>query len=195
MNGIHDLGGREGFGAVARGPEDLRYAPFHEAWEGRVNALASLLLAAGCWNVDAFRHAIERLDPVRYLTAGYYGRWLLAVESLVREQGLEPGRYENARALREIGRAPRFVAGDAVRTRNHQPPGHTRLPSYARAHRGTVARVHPAWVFPDSHAHGGGERPQHCYAVRFDSAELYGEGAEPGVAVHVDLFEDYLEPA
>ena len=25
--------------------------------------------------------------------------------------------------------------------------------------------------------------------------ELYGEGAEPGVVVHVDLFEDYLEPA
>jgi nitrile hydratase len=81
-----------------------------------------------------------------------------------------------------------------VRTRNHQPAGHTRLPAYARARRGLVERVYPACVFPDANAHGQGEDPQPVYAVRFAGRELFGEGAEPGTCVHVDLFESYLEP-
>jgi nitrile hydratase len=96
--------------------------------------------------------------------------------------------------LREPGRAPAFRTGDRVRTRNHQPSGHTRLPGYARARRGVVARVHPTCVFPDTNAHGLGEAPQPVYAVRFEGRELWGEGAEPGSCVCVDLFESYLEP-
>ena len=74
------------------------------------------------------------------------------------------------------------------------PVGHTRLPRYARGLRGTVALVHPPFVFPDTNAHGRGEEPQHVYAVRFAARELWGDDAEPGVQVHVDCFESYLEP-
>ena len=50
-------------------------------------------------------------------------------------------------------------------------------------------------MFPDSNAHGNGELPQHVYSVAFDGAELWGDAAEPGTVVHLDLFEPYLEHA
>jgi nitrile hydratase len=58
-----------------------------------------------------------------------------------------------------------------------------------------VARVHPAWVFPDTNAHALGENPQYVYAVRFAARELWGDDADPRAAVHVDVFESHLEPA
>lgn len=195
MNGIHDMGGRHGFGRVAR---EAGEPVFHAPWEARVRVLAELLIVRGVFNVDAFRHAIERLEPAVYLTAGYYGRWLGAVESLVRElgDGLAAGRIADpVHAQRAVAEPPRFAPGDRVRTRNHQPAGHTRLPAYARQRHGRVVRRHGGWVFPDSNAHERGECPQHLYTVRFEGAELWGDGAEAGSCVHLDLFESYLEPA
>jgi nitrile hydratase len=55
-----------------------------------------------------------------------------------------------------------------------------------------VRRVHPAFVFPDTHAHGHGEHPQYVYAVAFAARELWGEGDH---VVHVDVFESHLVPA
>jgi nitrile hydratase len=192
MDGIHDLGGMHGFGRV---PWSAGEPPFHASWEGRVFALASLVLAGGVANLDAFRHAIERLDPVTYLTSGYFGRWLAAAELLLRETaGKTLTPPASLRSLRSVDRPPRFTVGGCVRTRRLHPSGHTRLPRYARGLRGRVALVHPAFVLPDTHAHGQGEEPQHVYAVRFAARELWGEGAEAGVQVHVDCFESYLEP-
>jgi nitrile hydratase len=193
VNGIHDLGGMHGFGPVVVEPNE---PVFHGAWEGRVLALASLALARRIANIDAFRHAIERLDPVEYLSAGYYGRWLGALERIVHEwrargETLDAG---GPGTLRMVTETARFAPGNAVRTRNLQPTGHTRLPGYARGKRGTIARVHAGFVFPDTNAAGRGERPQWVYAVRFDAAELFGTGAEPNARVHLDLFESYLEP-
>jgi nitrile hydratase len=194
MDGIHDLGGRHGFGASLEQRDDLG---FHAPWEERVFALTSLLLGARCFNTDEFRHAIERLDPVVYLADGYYGRWLGAVEKLVREAGGRPtpGRVSDPSASRPLAEAPRFVVGDAVITRNLHPPGHSRLPGYTRAHRGTIAIAQGGWVLPDANAHGRGECPEYVYAVCFTGEELWGRDAEPGTSVHVDLFESYLEPA
>jgi nitrile hydratase len=188
------MGGMHGFGRIAvEADEPL----FHAPWEGRIRALVSLALRRRIANVDTFRHAIERLDPVSYLSAGYFGRWLGAFETLVgewRERGetLEPGARGT---LREVATPPRFAAGARVCTRNLQPSGHTRLPGYARGKQGTIARVHPGFVFPDTNAERRGENPQWVYAVRFDARELFGSGAEPNASVCVDLFESYLEPA
>jgi nitrile hydratase len=193
MDGIHDLGGMHGFGRV---PWSASEPAFHAPWEGRVFALASLALTAGVANIDAFRHAIERLAPVTYLTSSYFGRWLAATELLLRETAekkLTPPTSPGT--LRTVARGPRFKVGARVRTRPMHPSGHTRLPRYARGLRGTVALVHPAFVFPDTNAHGQGEEPQHVYAVRFAARDLWGDDAEPGVHVHVDCFERYLEPA
>ena len=194
MNGIHDLGGQHGFG---RSLETRDERGFHAAWEGRVFAMASLLMGSGCFNTDEFRHAIERLDPVAYLADGYYGRWLRAVELLVREaqDRPTPGTVRDTTARRTLDQPARFSVGDRVATRNLHCAGHTRLPGYARARVGSVAMLHGGWVLPDTNAHHQGEHPEQVYAVRFDGAELWGASAEPGTSVTVDLFESYLEPA
>jgi nitrile hydratase len=80
--------------------------------------------------------------------------------------------------------------GQTVIARDLHPVGHTRLPRYVRGHRGTITVVHPAFVFPDTNAHGRGENPQYVYAVRFAAAHLWGAGDH---SVSVDLFEPYLE--
>jgi nitrile hydratase subunit beta len=89
--------------------------------------------------------------------------------------------------------APRFKAGQKVRARNINPTGHTRLPRYARGKAGVIARDHGVYVFPDTRAHGLGDRRQHVYSVRFQARELWGTAAASQDVVHLDLFDDYLE--
>jgi len=92
--------------------------------------------------------------------------------------------------------APKFAVGDRVRVRNWQPPGHTRLPAYVRDKAGVVSIVNAqAWIFPDTRAHNAGENPQPVYNVAFDAKELWGQFAESGTVVNVDLSESYLESA
>jgi nitrile hydratase len=215
VNGIHDMGGMHGFGPVLVEADE---PVFHARWEARVFGMSAMVMRRLLGNIDARRHGLERLDPVTYLANGYYGRWLARLERELVASGVL-GRGElDARAaggaapaapvpelpsaprssahpfLRQVDRAPAFRVGDRVRARNHQPKGHTRLPAYVRSRRGVVARAYPACVLPDTNAHFLGENPEFVYAVRFEGRELWGEGAEPGTCVHVDLFESYLEP-
>lgn len=88
----------------------------------------------------------------------------------------------------------RFRAGDRVRARNINPEGHTRLPRYARGRHGVVRHDWGVFVFPDTHAHGRGAHPQHCYAVEFTAGELWGDDHPANQRVRVDLWEAYLEP-
>jgi nitrile hydratase len=219
MNGAHDMGGQHGFGRVEPEPDE---PVFHADWERRAFALTLAMGATGEWNLDASRYARESLPPAEYLTKTYYEIWLAGLEKLVEERGLvadeelAAGRSFGAarpvartlagadveRTLgrggpteREPVRPARFAEGDRVRARNLHPPTHTRLPRYVRGHAGTVVAMHGAHIFPDAHAHGGGEDPQWLYTVRFDARELWGEAADPTAAVSVDAFEPYLEPA
>ena len=48
---------------------------------------------------------------------------------------------------------------------------------------------------PDSNAHGQGENPEWLYTVRFTGSELWGPDADPSLAVSIDAWESYLEPA
>jgi nitrile hydratase len=213
MNGIHDMGGMHGFGPVVAEPNE---PVFHAPWEKRVLGMTYIIVGFGWTNIDAFRHAIERMDPVAYLSVGYYGRWLAALERVTAEVGLlRPGDVDRRLAgeavtppatapvpgetgrgfVRTVERAPRFAVGDSVRTRIASPAGHTRLPRYVAGRVGRVHAVRPVCVFPDANARGAGEDPQHLYNVRFAGATLWGAEAEPGVELHIDLFEPYLEPA
>jgi nitrile hydratase subunit beta len=90
---------------------------------------------------------------------------------------------------------PRFKPGDSVLARNVNPEGHTRIPRYARGHHGTIFRDWGVFVFPDTHAHGAGAKPQHCYAVEFDGRELWGGDHPAAERIYIDLWEDYLEAA
>ncbi|MFE3452604.1 nitrile hydratase subunit beta [Nonomuraea sp. NPDC059194] len=218
--GIHDMGGTEGWGPVTV-PEPGEPV-FAARWQARAFALALLSMRLSGTNLDAFRHAMNRLDRRDYLDDGYYGRWLHGAENLLLDSSIiAPGTVEARAAnllggsvdepgpptpdkpdytptaagpLREVSSPPRFAVGSAVRAKVFDPPGHTRLPRYVMGRTGRVAIVQPAQVLPDTNAHFQGENAQWVYAVRFDSAELFGPDAEP-FAVHVDLYEDYLEEA
>ena len=213
MNGIHDMGGMHGFGKVE---VEFHEPVFHERWEARVFGMIQSL---GGNNIDAGRFSIECLDPVTYLQNGYYGRWLAALERGLAKAGvLTPDEIDARRRsvvaaaravsagrstlrpspkdyVRKVDAPPQFAVGQNIVTRNHQPAGHTRLPGYGRSRRGVIVRVHPAMVFPDDNAHGGGEHPQYLYTVRFTARALWGDTAEPNTVVHIDLFEPYLEAA
>ena len=196
VDGIHDMGGMQGFGRIPVAPEE---AVFHAPWEARVHAMVYLLIGAGVSNVDAFRHAIEQIPPAEYLTVGYYGRWLRAAETLVAQAGRADAKPADASSaglfhdFRDLPTEPRFAIGAPVRVRNLHPSGHTRLPGYVRGKRGVIGRVHRACVLPDTNAHGRGERLEHLFSVRFSASELWGDGAESDAPVCVDLFDRYLE--
>jgi nitrile hydratase beta subunit len=213
MNGVHDMGGMDGFGPVV--PEQNEPV-FHADWEGRVWALVSLARRAAQANIDELRHAIERIPPARYLGSSYYERWLAAAETLLVEHGvvtreellakqdasIDPAWIANAIATQgpapvkdKSGSKPRarFSKGDCVRARNLNPGGHTRLPRYARGKAGVIARDWGVFVFPDTNAHHAGTKPQHCYSVSFAARELWGKSANSRDRVLIDLWEDYLE--
>src|SRR2546421_10272584 len=82
MNGLHDLGGMDGFGAIERETDE---PVFHEQWEGRVFGIGMLGAGLPPTSVDAFRHRIERIGPARYLGSSYYERWLAAVQDALIE--------------------------------------------------------------------------------------------------------------
>ena len=186
MNGVHDMGGQHGHGAIVVEKDE---PVFHEQWEGRVRSMATRLLQAGLFNLDEFRHAQERLPPAQYLRSSYYERWLAAVELLVEEKAAKLTRKQ----LPETRQEPRFQPGDRVRTKNIHPSGHTRLPRYARDRPGVVESVHGPFLLPDTNAHNLGRNWEPVYTVVFPAAELWGEDAERGESVSIDLWQSYLE--
>ncbi len=204
MDGIHDLGGRQGFGRVRHRPG----APtFHADWEKRANALFSLAVRHRLFNMDEYRHAIERMEPRHYLSANYYERTLTSIATLLVEKGIVtrteleelaggavPLALPSASGRTNVvGREP-FARGDRVRVRGDHVPGHVRLPAYVRGKTGTVVGQSPAYPFPDAHAHGVAASPEPTYDVRFSALDLWSNAAEPAF-VHVGVFESYLERA
>ena len=84
MNSIHDMGGLTCFGPVEHDEDET---VFHEPWERRVFGMAMLGMGQVA-TIDGFRHAIERMDPVHYLTSSYYEHWLAALETLSVERAV-----------------------------------------------------------------------------------------------------------
>jgi nitrile hydratase subunit beta len=218
VDGIHDVGGMQGFGHVQERSSD---PPFGQPWEGKAFVIGALAARIAGTNLHAFRHAIERVPPGEYLR-GYWNRWTLGAQQMMEDSGIITDEQVRARAakmngqdvteppapephkpematggagnLREVDSPPAFKVGDRVRAADLHPGGHTRMPRYVRRRTGTVTALRPSAVFPDTAAHFTGENPQHCYSVEFDSRELWGPDAEP-FRLSVDLFEPYLEPA
>jgi nitrile hydratase subunit beta len=85
VNGIHDMGGLHGFGPVIREENE---PVFHSYWESRVFCITQVLDTKQIWNLDEHRHEIELMNAADYLTAGYYGRWLFAMERLLDRKGI-----------------------------------------------------------------------------------------------------------
>ena len=216
MDGVHDLGGRQGFGPIA---VDEPEEPFHAAWEARMWGIARALRRPPEWTIDWWRHGRELIDPADYLTRPYYDQWMQTYAALLVDSGLvsvaelaagsaqtsapdlgapmtPEAVPEAATAMtrydREMARAPAYAVGDRVRAKAMGATGHTRLPAYVRGRLGVIEACRGAHLLPDAGARGE-ERAEPLYAVGFEAAVLWPEAGERRDRVYVDLWESYLE--
>jgi nitrile hydratase subunit beta len=216
------MGGMHGFGPVVEPGGDL---PYHERWEPRVFALHVLIGGEGLGAGPGGRPTREEMDPVHYLGASYYERWLWSAERrLLRAGTIAPGDVEAAverlangepapthrdpamaermvatlRAPEPMGSPPagaRLAPGERVRVQRMRPAGHTRCPRYVRGAVGVVEAVRGTDRLPDRAVYGERVEPEPVYSVAFASQDLWGAGEEPPWTVRLDLWESYLEPA
>jgi nitrile hydratase subunit beta len=216
MDGVHDLGGREGFGPIVDKADDK---PFHADWEMRAFGIKEV--SAANWTIDWFRHCRELAVPVDYLTRPYFDQRLTTVAAQLIDEGYltldeikagasaftprpsrRPQTPEAARAFVRtptsfavtVNKPPRFALGSGVRCRLDGGSGHTRLPGYVRGRAGAIHAHHGGHVFADASARGE-ERGEHLYTVSFASSDLWPEAKGSRDRVFVDLWESYLEPA
>jgi len=220
MDGIHDLGGKQGYGPIE---VDFDHEPFHHDWEGREWGIAQSARTPGI-TIDWWRHCRELILPEDYLSRPYFDSWAQTdfatyIEAgwmtlqdignsaaagagsvddpppaLSLQQVLQEDRAHALRFDAEIDAAPAFAEGQRVIAASHGHPGHTRLPQYVRGRCGTIHARHGAHVFPDLSAQGE-EIHQHCYSVVFSAAELWPEAAGSRDKVYLDLWESYLAGA
>jgi len=221
MNGVHDMGGQQGFGPVLL---EANEPLFHAPWESRAMAVTVAMGASGQWNIDLSRSARESLPPAVYLSSTYYEIWIRALEKLMLARGMvtqaelasgqlitppikvnqvltrdkvDAALKTGSPTERPIEQSALFKVGQQIRARNMHPQGHTRLPRYVRGHVGTVVSVHGGHVFPDGHTLHA-TPPFHVpvqwlYTVVFNGRTLWGEHSDPTVEVTVDAWESYLE--
>jgi nitrile hydratase beta subunit len=212
LDGVHDMGGMHGFGALDIEADE---PVFHERWEARTFALM-IVTAAAELRTGSIRPGIEGIEPGTYLASSYYERWARSVEAGLVDAGTLTTAEIDARAA--TGEPPsahvaetnaehatglvgalvgprqasgeavrsRFAVGDRVTVRRMAPAGHHRCPRYVRGATGTVARVAGGW--PHASSDGPAEA---TYTVRFAMADLWGDDAEAG-ALYLDLWERYL---
>lgn len=218
MDGVHDLGGREGFGLI-QDKEDGR--PFHAEWEMRAFGMEQSSAGGNDWTIDWFRHCRELIAPADYLSRCYFDHWLLTLAAQMIDAGYvtmdeiksgvavfvpDPGyppstveesldyvKYPKSYAM-DVVSAPLFSIGENVRCSMATSSGHTRLPGYARGRSGTIFAHHGGHVLPDASARGE-EKAEHLYTVSFTASELWTETMARPDSVFIDLWESYLEPA
>ncbi len=207
MNGIHDLGGHDGYGPVVQEPDE---PVWHADWERAAFTMFFAGAVGGYFNLDMFRAGIEAMPPAQYLSTTYYEHWLHSIEGYVAAGGgLDPAELDRRTehylaqpdeplpsadkpelaetfagisasglpAERDTGATPEYAVGDTVRVTLDAPLHHTRKAAYIRGHVGVIEAVHAPYVFPDSASRGKGEDPQVVYSVAFTAAELWGDAA------------------
>jgi nitrile hydratase beta subunit len=202
MNGMHDLGGRQGFGPVRY---SAGQSPYKDDWNWHIQALSGRLVALGIYNVDEYRHAIERMDARHYLLAGYFERVVTACATLMVEKGVvNPDELEQ----RAGGHVPlshaaahgqtsapdqsRFVVGDRVRVRASHVLGHSRAPAYIHGKTGNVIGISARAPFPGAAGHGELATVEQTYEVQFDAAALWPDQSDAAQVV-VTVFRSYLD--
>ena len=217
MDGIHDLGGKQGYGPI---DVDAVDTPFHHDWEAREWGIAQSARTPGI-TIDWWRHCRELIMPEDYLGRPYFDSWAqtdfstfieagwMTVEGIGKAEAMTDGKDDDppaaltlAQVLQEdrshahrfdaeVDAEPVFTIGQQVLTMSHGHAGHTRLPQYARGHRGTIQACNGAHVFPDLSARGE-EVHQYCYSVMFTADELWAEVEGSRDKVYLDLWESYL---
>ena len=224
MDTVHDIGGRQGFGAV-HWQHDHDEEAFHEEWQARAWAMCMCMFAVWrgnpeVWTLDWFRHVRERIDPIDYLTRNYYDQWVQSLAATLIDNGtirleelLAGSRPRETSAIAEespksggtaeksltdrnefTGSEPAFSVGQKVRTKISITAFHTRLPAYVRGRIGVIEAYHGSQPLADASARGV-IKPEPLYTVAFEAAELWPEAQARRERVFVDAWESYLEPA
>lgn len=225
MNGVHDLGGMHGFGAIEREADE---PVFHEAWEARVYGIVTAIREErDVYAPYGSRHYIENISPARYLAASYYEKWMLALEAALLHSGLLAAdeldarmRYYRGNPNAAVPRRDDPALAARVRRRIYSAQRPADKP-HAAPRFGVGGDVRVRNINLRGHTRlpryvrgkrGVIERiygaqafqddppnadatPQPVYSVRFDARELWGDAAEPNQSLYIDMWESYLEPA
>jgi nitrile hydratase beta subunit len=223
VNGPQDIGGRQGLGPVLAEPDELVFHADWErrvfglsfcGWvasgvsvdESR-EAQARMPYARyyGSSYFERWLYSLERL----MVRKGVLSEEELETGAVAADEIppplVEPDRLakavvglalNGAERLRHAPAPPAYGVGDKVRAKVVNPRSYDRLPAYVKGRAGVIEEHYGAFARPEDLAAGRYREPgAHCYRVRFEASELWGESAErPGDAVCIDLFESYLEP-
>jgi nitrile hydratase subunit beta len=173
-------------------------ATYYERW---LYALEALLLEKGVISSEELEAAVSGAGEPGASAEGHGDATSDAaqtpnahVPAALNRDGEGTPRQPSGVLLRyDLSYKPRFRVGDRVVARNMNPGGHTRIPRYARGKHGVVRHDWGVFVFPDTHAHGQGANPQHCYSVEFEARELWGPDHSARERIYIDLWEDYLD--
>jgi nitrile hydratase subunit beta len=183
--------------SMERQPREVYLSSYYERWLG---GFEELLVEAGYLAPgEVHARATGRSAPAgrRRVSRARLAATSQAVRSLLRPS--LPRWFAGQVLPRLLGtsrpalRRTRFRVGDHVKVRGTRAVPYTRQPGYVTGKPGIVVAHLGATVFPDAKTVGRHALPQHQYTVAFRGTDLWGETAEPGTEVRVDLFESYLE--
>ena len=88
-----------------------------------------------------------------------------------------------------------FKAGDRVKVKFEDRPGHLRTPWYIRGKTGRIERVYGDFLNPESLAFGRDGLPKRTlYLVAFRHPDVFGKSPHAGDKVLVDIYDHWLEP-
>jgi nitrile hydratase len=183
MDGVHDLGGMHGFGPVEREENE---PPFHAQWEAAVLAMMRAGGSRGLFNIDEFRHGIERMRPAHYLAASYYEKWLDGITRLLVEKGIvDPAELDERVAF--FGERPEAPATAALR--GPLPPRVPSNPGWVQdsiRHTGAAPRYAPGDAVVTRHFHPAGHTrlPRYARGKRGVIARFHGMHVFPDTNAH-----------
>jgi len=214
MDGIHDLGGKQGYGKIdVTEPEE----PFHARYDGVGWTINQTTRAPGM-SIDWWRHIRELTPPVDYLTRPYFDQWVMTqliamidtgqlsldevlsgkakpIDQPMQTMSIEDVHQATKNAGvgfdRQIEKPAKFSIGDQITTRSYSVSHHTRLPGYAEGKSGLIHKHHGAHLFPDACSQGD-ERAEHLYCVKFKCTELWPKDVEKNNWIYIDLWESYF---
>jgi nitrile hydratase beta subunit len=221
MDGIHDMGGMHGFGpvpieqdeALFKAPWEARVLAMKIATTAHTGAnvdrfrhLIECMPPASYLNASYYQRWLHSMLE-QYRETGMLSATDLAAIAAGDDPAADnsiPGTAISAEQMRALmssypapaadqSTLPRFTLGEAVHTKNIHPPGHSRLPGYARGKAGEIVAVHGRHLFADDRGSGLGDTLQHLYTVKFMATQLWGDSANPRDCVNLELWESHLE--
>lgn len=201
MTRIHDLGGRRGFGRVQAEEDE---PVFHEPWEKDIFGIMLATMGQGIYNLDEFRHGIEKMPPSEYLGTTYYEHWLETVEQNLVAHGIITREALDER-LKLYAQTP-----DAILPERKNPELVQQLKRLVKEGGSTARqvererkfkkgdRVQVRNVYPSGHTrlpnyvrgkHGVIDRVYPAFVLPDTNAHLKGENPEHVYAVQFDAQE------